>query len=154
MYPFPGHVSTSYLLAYSMKLNMGVCIVAGLFPDLFDKTMKYVFHVYPYGRVIMHSLLGVFVASLVIFLLKGKRWGISWFVGHVSHLFCDFLGDIFTPGPPFIPWLFPFQTYEWPEGKMFFSPVLLLIELSIMALAVKVFYCNRMNRFKRSGSIH
>ena len=143
MYPIPGHVSISYLLARSMRLNVGICLVSGLSPDLFDKAMKYILHVYPYGRVIMHSLLGVFVASLVIFLLKGKGWGVSWFVGHLGHLVADFAGDLFTPGAPFVPWLFPFQEYEWPEGKMVFSPVLLLVELVITAFAAAVFYANR-----------
>lgn len=72
MYPFPGHLYLSYVLARTMKLNLGVCLVAGWFPDVFDKTLKYVLHIYPYGRVVMHSLLGVLVTSLIVLLIKGR----------------------------------------------------------------------------------
>ena len=89
MYPLPGHLSLSYVLAQALNLHLGICLVAGLFPDVFDKTLKYALHIYPYGRVIMHSLLGVVVTSLVVLLPKGKSWGLSWFVGHLFHPFAS-----------------------------------------------------------------
>ena len=40
------------------------------------------------------------------------------------------------------------QAYDWPEGTLAFSPLLLIIELGLTAVAIRVFYCQRIESLK------
>ena len=144
MYPFPGHVSTAYILARSFSLSSGVCIFAALFPDIFDKPLRYVFHILPYGRSVMHSLAAVVVMSLAVSLILNRRLGISWCVGHLSHILGDYFTDVATSGSSFMPWLFPFKKYAWPENTYArFHGWLFIFEFTLLIAAAFIFFKSR-----------
>ncbi len=107
MYPIPGHVAMSLAGAYWLKLPYAPAIVATIAVDVIDKVLVDVWAVTPYGRCWFHTLLSVAVCSLIVGKWKGKKWGLSWMVGHTLHL----VGDI-----GFIPWFYPFIPYEWPAA--------------------------------------
>lgn len=103
MYPIPGHLSVSLILSRYLKLALIPCIAASLFPDVIDKALSDIFHITGFGRTVMHSLLGVGCCSLIICLIKNRKWGLSWAAGHTGHL----IGDI-----SYVPWFWPFIERE------------------------------------------
>ncbi|MCK4973260.1 MAG: metal-dependent hydrolase, partial [Candidatus Heimdallarchaeota archaeon] len=72
------------------------------------------------GRYIAHSLLFYIVISLIVlaFFWKIKRIWIGFIVGWQMHMILDIGG--------FMPWLFPFVSYEFPERTLSFWEMLQL----------------------------
>lgn len=82
-------------------------IAATLAVDVMDKILSDVLHLAPYGRCWFHTLLSVAACTAIVTAWKGKEWGLSWCLGHFLHL----IGDI-----GFIPWFYPFISYQWPDS--------------------------------------
>ncbi len=107
MYPIPGHLGMSIAGSYLTRLPYTPAILATFIVDVGDKILKDVLDVAPYGRCWMHTLLVVVVCTSLVWYWKGKKWGLSWLMGHLLHL----VGDI-----GFIPWFYPFIDYQWPDA--------------------------------------
>lgn len=107
MYPIPGHLAMSLAGTTLTGLPHLPAIVATIFVDVVDKSFADVFHITEYGRCWFHTLLSVGVCSAIVYWWKGKEWALSWMLGHFLHL----IGDI-----GFIPWFYPFISYEWPDA--------------------------------------
>jgi len=145
MYPVPGHLAVSLLGHRCLRAELIPVILGGIVPDIVDKVLSGLVHAAPYGRSYMHSLIGLAVSIALVTLIKGRRWGYGWAVGHLGHL----IGDI-----SFIPWFYPFVQYHFPQDINFFDPsnlpqlwnprplilessALLLVLLSFMSLIKK-----------------
>jgi len=113
MLPVPGHACVSVLCHKYFRVPLGVCVVAGLFPDLLDKPMYDLLHWFPFGRSWGHSLFGLGVATLGAGLVGGRSWALAWFLGHLGHLLSDL---------NFVPWFFPFAHYEFGGAFNVFDP--------------------------------
>ena len=87
-------------------------LLAGLFPDMVDKSLGYVFRVMPNGRHYAHNIFALIVISLAVTLVWGKRTGIAWMVGYWGHLLAD--------GRK-VPWLFPVKSYRFYPGRLKFN---------------------------------
>jgi hypothetical protein len=108
-----GHVASSILAAYALKLDSRLVVAAGLVPDVVDKTARYVLHVVPSGRLPSHTLLGLTLTTLAVYGLgrirgQGPAPTRAWFIGYGTHLVLDFAG--------ILPLLWPFAEYQWPDG--------------------------------------
>lgn len=143
MYPVPGHLSVSSILAKTFNLNIGVIIFAGFFPDLFDKPLYWVLNIFPNGRTIMHSLSGLLVMVFGVYLYKRKKIAIAWGLGHFGHLICDLSSDLILYNKPLMPWLFPFKIYKFPPPHYFVSLKLLIIETSLLFIAIAMVFTTR-----------
>jgi hypothetical protein len=130
MVPVPGHLASGIILSRVFRLNMSVVLIATFMPDLFDKPLRYVFHIFPFGRSILHSISGLCLVSLIVFVFWGKKAGLSWVVGHGGHIFCDIIGDITALHKINIPWFWPFITYTFPHASGF--------KVSYCALSVEI----------------
>ncbi len=129
MYPLPGHLSVSFLLGKLFRLSIPIVILAGFFPDIFDKPLCYLFGIFPFGRTVMHSIPGVLLMVIVLYFWKGKNWAASWGVGHTGHLMADYIGGMIARGYSFVPWFFPLKHYEFPKVHFVFSPREFFIEI-------------------------
>lgn len=116
-----GHVAVSVLQHRYLKVDFAPVVVAGVFPDLMDKTLCQVLHLTPSGRTFGHSLAGLALSAGVVGLIWGRRAAQSWALGYLAHLLCDAGG--------FVPWLYPFVRYEFPPH----SPGLLEIVRQALA---------------------
>jgi hypothetical protein len=147
---FPGHVAASWLCHRYLKANLPVALLAGVFPDVVDKTLRYVLHLTSYSRVPAHTLWAWMISSLVVLGLGWLRtrtwsWGYAWALSYAVHLLCDapFLGGS-------LPLLYPFVTYsgsgqgfpfwiwnsppdQWP-WRMLIAELLVVIVFVISAL--------------------
>lgn len=119
MIPIPGHLAGGIIIYKVFRLEALVVLLATFFPDLFDKPLRYVFHIFPFGRNVMHSLPGLFFVSAAVFAFWGRKKGVSWAAGHFGHIVCDGIADMVSAGKVFIPWLFPFVMYDFPHTSGF-----------------------------------
>jgi hypothetical protein len=115
-----GHLAVSRLEEHYLDAAPVPVFVAGLFPDLLDKTLCQGLHLTTSGRMWGHTLVGLGLTSTLVGLIWGKRALRSWALGYVSHLLCDVGG--------FVPWLHPFVDYAfkpssglWITLQRFFS---------------------------------
>ena len=46
---------------------------------------------------------------------------VAWGIGHMGHLFADYIGGMIAHGYSFLPWFFPLRHYEFPKGYCFFT---------------------------------
>jgi hypothetical protein len=103
-----GHLSVGFTLAFVLRLNLAVTVAAAVLPDLVDKPLTAVLHISE-GRFIGHTLLFVFVVSLVFYAWK-RAYGLAAFLGGISHLLLD------VGGP--LPLFYPFASYEFTTGSV------------------------------------
>jgi len=105
------HWGIRYISLYALLLG-------SLGPDIIDKAIS--LPITGNGRYIAHSLLFDIVISLIILTVfwKNKRIWIGFIVGWQMHIILD------TGG--FMPWLFPFVNYEFPERSLSFWEMLQL----------------------------
>jgi membrane-bound metal-dependent hydrolase YbcI (DUF457 family) len=154
-----GHVAGSALAARTLHLDARMVILAGVFPDLVDKSAKHLFHVVPFGRIPAHTLLGLALTTLAVYLLsqfagKGLALPLAWLVGYASHLLLDFAG--------LVPILWPFRGYQWPETRTPFDWVLepvpwqgwLSIGLEVVLVAVAVVVEVRRRAHRNRAAAH
>ena len=132
-----GHLAVSALQHRYLKADLVPVVMAGIFPDVLDKSMCYVLHVAPSGRAWGHTLLGLGLSTLVVSLVWGRRFGYSWGMGYIGHL----LGDIGGA----LPWFYPFRSYEFPPPspslwviirRLFANRPALLFELALTVWAI------------------
>ena len=102
-----GHVAVSILEHRYLKADLVPVVVAGVVPDVVDKTLCQVLHLTPYGRMFGHTLVGLALSTAVVGLIWGRRVAWSWALGYLGHLLGDAGG--------FIPWLYPFVHYDFPQ---------------------------------------
>ena len=137
MIPIPGHLASGIILSGIFRLNLSVVLIATFMPDLFDKPLRYVFHIFPYGRNVLHSITGFCLVSLIVLILWGGKTGAGWAVGHGGHILCDAIGDIVAGADrTYIPWFWPFITYNFPHTSGFkvnYCELTVEIILSIIA---------------------
>lgn len=110
-----GHLAISLLEHRYLKADLAPVLIAGIAPDLVDKTLCQVLHLTPSGRMFGHTLLGLALSTSLIALLWGRRPAWSWALGYLSHLLAD--GD-------HIPWLYPFIAYEFPPSPPLWETLL------------------------------
>lgn len=128
-----GHIGISLVLAYLMRLNLLVTVSCGILPDLLDKPLGIMG--VGGGRYVGHSLLFIFLVSVVFSLWK-RKYGLAALVGGLSHLLLDIGG--------FVPWFYPFKEYSFIEEKFnlggffqeYFAFSALGMELLWVAIAV------------------
>lgn len=99
-----GHIAISLLEHRYLKADLAPVLIAGMAPDILDKTLCQVLHLTPSGRMYGHTLLGLALSTGLVALLWGRRTAWSWALGYLSHLVADGAG---------VPWLYPFVHYDF-----------------------------------------
>jgi membrane-bound metal-dependent hydrolase YbcI (DUF457 family) len=98
-----GHLAVPIIIKrYLPQEQLPALMVASIFPDVVDKTLKEL-QLRPNGRTFSHSLLGLGLSTLLVYLVWGKTIGRSWALGYLLHL-CGDLGGT-------VPWFYPFKEY-------------------------------------------
>jgi hypothetical protein len=132
-----GHLAIVALQHRYLKTELVPTAIAGLFPDLVDKTLCQVLHLTPSGRMLGHTLLGLALSTVAAGLSGGKKRAWSWALGYAGHL----LGDLGGP----VPWLYPFVPYDFPYAPSGLWEILrqglsdrkeVAIELALVAWAI------------------
>jgi len=121
----PGHLAAGYLAAHYAKLDEKVALVAAVFPDVVDKTCRYVLHLTPNGRIPMHSLIGLLLTTGLIWLiLRRQRIALAWAAGYGSHLMADVLTDVLQYGGRLEYLAWPFARGQVSQYTTLFGSVL------------------------------
>lgn len=107
----PGHLAAPILASRYVEMDRRLALVAGLAPDILDKSLFYVLHVSHWTRIPGHSPLFLAGSTLAVALLgramqRDWRWGKAWAIGYGLHLLCDLM-----PGEGILPWLWPWNSY-------------------------------------------
>jgi hypothetical protein len=132
-----GHLAVSVLQHRYLKADLVPVVIAGIFPDVVDKSMCYVLHVVPSGRTWGHTLLSMGLSTITVSLIWGRRFGYSWALGYIGHLLGDFGSAL--------PWFYPFRPYEFPPSSLSLwtiirrflaNPPALLFELALSVWAI------------------
>jgi hypothetical protein len=135
----PGHLAVAvaqYRLISHHQRNeelMAALLIASLFPDMVDKSIGYVFHVMPNGRHYMHNLWSLLLMSLLVGLIRDRKVGQAWFIGHLGHLLAD------VSPHSIVPWYFPLKKYRFRPGRFSFRPRQIMQELVLLGV-VLMFY--------------
>jgi len=108
-----GHLGVSVLAHRYFKADLVPVVVAGVIPDVIDKTLCQGLRILPSGRMWGHTLLGLAVSTVFVRLLWGRQTAWSWAVGYLGHLIADFSGQV--------PWLYPFVQYEFDPSPGFWE---------------------------------
>lgn len=150
----PGHVAAPVLASRYLNIDCRLAVIAGLMPDLVDKSLLYVLHVTQWGRVPAHSLAALGASTLSVALAgrvlrRDWRWGASWVVGYSLHLLCDLL-----PPKGALPWFWPLERYAAyvSDARPWFlggGPVpwfSLVAEIALVAATVAVVWAERRGR--------
>ena len=131
-----GHLAVSVLQHRYLKADLVPVVVAGVSPDVVDKTLCQVLHLTPCGRMFGHTLVGLGLSALVVGLIWGRRAAWSWALGYLAHLLGDSHG--------FVPWLYPFVGYDFPQHapglfeivcRALADPAAMALELALSAWA-------------------
>ncbi len=131
-----GHLAVSVLQHRYLKADLVPVVVAGIFPDVVDKTTCYVLDLAPSGRMMGHTLLGLALTTSLVGLIWGRQTAWSWAIGYLGHL----VGDAGS----FIPWFYPFKDYDFPPPppglwyivrRVFSSPAEVGFELALSTWA-------------------
>lgn len=137
-----GHLAVSVLQHRYLKADLVPVVVAGVFPDIVDKSMCYGLHVVPSGRTWGHTLLSMGLSTVMVSLIWGWRTGYSWALGYLGHLLGDFGSAL--------PWFYPFRPYEFPSPspslwtivrRLFTNPPALSFELALSVWAIAALAC-------------
>ncbi len=146
-----GHVAVSVLEHRYVKAELAPVVIAGVFPDIVDKTACQILHLTPSGRMYGHTLLGVILTTGIVGLIWGKRTAGSWALGYLSHL----VGDIgYT-----VPWFYPFVQYTFKPSPSLMeillhkltNPLSLGLELGL-CLWAGLAMINKMGQTQKQGS--
>jgi hypothetical protein len=105
-----GHLAVSALLHHYLDTDLRPTVTAGVFPDVTDKLLCQVLHLTPSGRMYGHTLLGLAFTTTLVRFVYGARTARAWMVGYLGHLVAD------TDG--FVPWLYPFRSYDFEGGDI------------------------------------
>ncbi len=91
---FPGHLSAGYLASHYLHTDRWVSLLSAVFPELVDKTCRYILRWSPSGRVPAHSLITGALTTAGVALIGRRRkatWG--WAAGYFLHILSDLLVD-------------------------------------------------------------
>jgi len=135
-----GHLAVSALLHRYLKVDLSPALLAGVFPDIVDKTLCQVLHLTQSGRFFAHTLAVLGLSTIGIGLVWGWRKALSWALGYLGHLLCDISW--------FVPWLYPFVQYDFPVSKdlqeiimeKLSNPVTIILEMVFVIWAASVWY--------------
>jgi membrane-bound metal-dependent hydrolase YbcI (DUF457 family) len=122
-----GVLSRAY---YPQPIPLKPLLIAGLFPDVVDKAIGYVFHLMPNGRHFAHNIFGLFILTLVVTLVWGRKVGLAWFAGYLGHLLAD--------GRK-VPWLFPVKQYQFYPGRLRWKPFQFLKEMIFLVVVLMLY---------------
>lgn len=149
MYPIPGHLAFGVSAARLWGVSIGAAVLGSFMPDIVDKGLNDFLHYTPYGRHFMHSVTSCVLCSGAVWLILGRRIGLGWLSGHLTHL----VGDLGA----FTPLWMPFVRYDWPDDinttmitfknpwRCLFRPVM-GIEFLMLILMIGVFLYPRSAR--------
>jgi hypothetical protein len=132
----PGHVAITLAehrlltLAEADQIPLPPMLLAGVFPDVIDKSMSYVFHLMPNGRHYAHNLFALLGLWLAVTLVWGKAVGWAWFWGYLGHLLADSGG--------FVPWFFPAKRYQFYPGRLRFKSSQMAKEMFFLAVVLLI----------------
>ena len=99
-----GHLAVSALAHRYLKVEFAPVMAAAFAPDVVDKTLCQVLHVFDSGRMLGHTLLGLALTTVLVRVIWGREAALGWSVGYLAHLVADVGGDV--------PWLLPFVRYD------------------------------------------
>ena len=105
-----GHLAVSFLQHRYLGAELVPVMAAGVFPDVADKSLRYVLDVTPSGRMFGHTPAMMALSTGGVGVIWGQRAAQSWALGYVGHLIGDFAG--------FVPWLHPFVQYQFQEHRV------------------------------------
>ena len=105
------HVATAILLGRAARAPTGFAVLGSLAPDLVDKPPAWVMKLTPSGRYLGHSLPSCLVLSMAAAAVFGRRAGVGFGLGYLSHLVGDAEGAV--------PWLMPLVPYDLPQDRRF-----------------------------------
>ena len=149
----PGHLGAGYLAAYYLHLDKRVALAAAIFPDLVDKTARYVLDISPSGRIPMHSLLGwSFSAAWIGLLTRRRRPALAWAAGYATHLLADVLTDLLhaQEGSPYLLWPFvplaPSRYQSLLDGLLEYGPWTWALEAGVAIWAFLLWLTGRRRR--------
>ena len=108
-----GHLGVSVLTYRYLKADLVPVVVAGVIPDVVDKTLCQGLRLFPSGRMWGHTLLGLAVSTVLVWLFWGRQSAWSWAVGYFGHLVGDIGGQV--------PWLYPFVQYDFEPSPGFWE---------------------------------
>ncbi len=138
-----GHIGISVLLGRLIGANLTYVAGGALLPDLIDKILK-VLGIAPAGRYIGHTLfIGLLIFAISYVFTRSRKNAASTTFGVYLHLLEDL--------PYFIPWLYPFIDYTWPQVPMLSSLNLMNFAFEFIGLACLVITLNE--RYWRSISL-
>ncbi len=139
----PGHITASLLCHRYLRADLHVVVVAGLAPDLVDKTLYYGLRCVPNTRVPMHTLLAWVVSTLLVgaigwCIAHNLRWGGAWFLGYGAHLLCDsplaggdlaflYPGRAYPPSNSPFPLAYLLDISKWPHHALLAELVLVVV---------------------------
>jgi len=108
-----GHLAVSALAHRYLKVEFVPVMAAALAPDVVDKTLCQVLHVFDSGRMWGHTLLGLALTTVLVRVIWGREAALGWSVGYLGHLIGDMGGDM--------PSLFPFIQYDCNPSPSFWE---------------------------------
>ena len=131
-----GHLAISALAHRYLDADLAPVMIAGLAPDLVDKTACQILQATPSGRMWGHTLVGLVLSTLLIALLGGKCAARSWALGYLGHL----LGDLNSS----VPWFYPFVSYDFTPSPSLWrvlhnllrDPLSLSLEIALTVWAI------------------
>ena len=104
-----GHLAVPTILHHYFELESVPLYGGSIAPDVIDKGLQQV-GMTVNGRNWAHNIFSLIISTVTIRLLADEKAAKSWFVGYLGHLLCDADG--------FVPWFYPFATYEfYPSEK-------------------------------------
>lgn len=91
----PGHLAAGQLAATCTRSNRSAALLAAVFPDIVDKSARYVLRISPSGRVPTHSIF-VALATFAVMRLFCRRPDVrrGWIAGYLAHLGTDVASDL------------------------------------------------------------
>lgn len=122
MWPWE-HLAVGYLLYWSVirlrpdrtQVTGGAALAVAFgtqFPDLVDKSMAWVFGIFPSGVSVAHSIITATVLSAAVVLVAGRlgrqRAGTAFVVGYLSHIPADLLYPVLLGEQPL------YRAFIWP----------------------------------------
>lgn len=110
----PGHLSAVSLVPALSGVDRRGLWAASMFPDLFDKPLRWVLRITPNDRLPAHSGSVWLLSTLVIGRLEGRGFARGWALGYGVHLGCDALNARLNRGRVY--WLWPFRRYQYHVG--------------------------------------
>jgi hypothetical protein len=137
----PGHLAVGLashrvliLANPNEEIPLRPLLFAGLFPDVVDKALGYVFHVMPNGRHYAHNIFAMALLWAVVTLVWGKQIGIAWLVGYWGHMLAD--------GRK-VPWLFPVKSYHFYPGRLRFNIAQFCKEIIFLLVVIFLYQLTR-----------